>query len=79
MLIVLDKGVPFVIFGYCNWSGTKSLHCIISFISLPFDDARICVVGFLDLSNNNGLQLSARTLKVEESLIEKLAVVQTNE
>lgn len=78
MLIVLDKSVPFVIFGYRNWSGTESFHCIIGFISLPFDDARICIVGFLDLSNNNGLKLSPRALEVKESLVQKLAVVQAN-
>jgi hypothetical protein len=60
-----DKNFPLMVFGHRQWTLSKLISSFKVFIRFTFKDARICSVGFLDLANDNRLQLSTRRLKVE--------------
>src|SRR5699024_3367115 len=65
-----DKCIPLVISGHRNGTHSKLLHGVIGFISFSLENAGICVVGFLDLANNNRLELTPGVLQIEVSLKE---------
>jgi hypothetical protein len=68
MGVMKDESVPLEVSGHPNGSTAEPVNRGIDLIGVSFQDARKCVVRFLNLANNDGLQLSARVLEIEISL-----------
>jgi len=65
LIMAGDENIPFVIFCHCEWSFTQPIRRLQGLIGFTLEDTCICCIGFLDFTNNDRLQLTARRLEVE--------------
>ena len=53
MVILRYESVPFVVLWHGNRAIPETIHSIVRCIRIAFQNARVCIVRFLNLSNNN--------------------------
>lgn len=57
--ICFDKLVPFEVFGHGDRAGAQVLHGVVSIVAFTFEDSSERIVRFLNLANDDGLELAA--------------------
>lgn len=65
------EGVPFDIFRHRYGSSSELLHSVIRLVRFSLENTGICIVGLLNLTNDNGLKFASRLLQVQECLASK--------
>ena len=68
VVTLCNEMVPFMVLGHRHWARPKLIYSIIRRVCFPFEDAGVGIVSFLDLANDNGLELAAGVLKVQVCL-----------
>ena len=65
LIIVGYEVNPFLVLGHGDGPVTEFLNDAVSVIRLSLQNAGVGIIGLLDLTNDNGFELSARALEVE--------------
>jgi hypothetical protein len=68
LVVFLDEEGPFVVLWHGDGSDAELFYRFISGIGLPLQDSGVRVVCFLDLADNDGLQLSSGGLQIQVRL-----------
>ena len=68
MRIAPHESAPFLVSGHSNWASAELLDSGIHLVCFTLQDARECVVCFLDLADNDRLQFAPGVLEVEIGL-----------
>lgn len=66
--VTLDEAAPLKVLGHGDGTVAKLLDGIVRVITLALEDTGEGVVSLLDLTNNNGFELTARSLEIEIGL-----------
>jgi hypothetical protein len=70
-----DKRRPFLVLGHGDWATAKGLNCLVRIVAFALEDSSKSVVSFLDLADNNRLELTARGFEIEVGLVKLVDVL----
>lgn len=68
LFVVGDEVNPLLILGHGNGPFAELVHDSICIVCFALEDTRICVVRFLNFSNNDGFQLTTGAFEIEMGL-----------
>jgi hypothetical protein len=69
MRVAVDESRPLLILGHGDGAAAEALDSLVGIVAFTLENTCKSVVGLLDLTNNDRLQLATRGLKVEVGLV----------
>jgi hypothetical protein len=66
--IAPNEPSPLLISRHSNWTTAELLDRCVHLVSITLEDTGKSIVGFLDLANNDGLELTPRILEIKVGL-----------
>jgi hypothetical protein len=73
--IAPHKPAPLLISGHSKGTGAKLLDSGVHLVGVTLQDARKCVVCFLDFANDDRLQFTARVFEIKIGLVRSVGVL----
>lgn len=65
LVIFGDEVVPFMIFGHRDRTSSKLFHGVVRIIGFSLENASVCIVRFLNLTHDDGFQLTTRVFEIQ--------------
>jgi hypothetical protein len=74
--VVADESRPLLVLGHGDWTTAEALYSLVGIVAFTLENARKSVVGLLNLTDDDGLELTTGSLKVEVGLAKSVFVMQ---
>ena len=72
--VVADESRPLLVLGHGDWATAEALNSLVGIVTFTLENARESVVGLLDLTDDDRLELTTGSLKVEVGLVKSVSV-----
>ena len=74
--VVADESRPLLVLGHGDWATAEALNSLVGIVTFTLENARESVVGLLDLTDDDRLELTTGSLKVEVGLGMSVIIMQ---